>query len=133
MTAPGKKTAHTGIRRLGEQKFHLRVTMRHPQTQKKVEKEMVVDGLNIRQAEKRWEQLREELQAAVSANAILPQRTRCDETVEAFVKRWIEHAVTNNRYRNHVLDRVTANLDQYVVPYLGGLSLSDINPQTLTK
>ncbi len=118
---------------MGEKKFHLRVTLRHPTTKRKIEKETVVDGVSIREAEKRWEQLRDELLAGATADAVMPQKTQCDEKLASYLTRWIEHAVKTNKVRPHVLDRATETLERFVLPFLGDLALSDINPQTLAK
>lgn len=133
MSTQGSKTSHPGIRRLGRESWQLRVSLRDPRTAKKKDKTRVLENVDFATATRRWEELRDELQAQVNAALIQPERKVTDETLAAYAQRWLTHAEKTKMCRKHVLIRVSTSLEHQILPHLGHLLLSDINPQVLAK
>ncbi len=118
--------------------YLVRVVHRHPTTGKQVETERRLKNVTLAQALAEQAKLRAQLKTRVTeggAKAIQPrsQGRTGDETLTAFVQRWLVHVESSGRRRPHVVDKDVNTLDAHILPFLGHLTLREISVDVLME
>ncbi|MCC7069911.1 MAG: site-specific integrase [Deltaproteobacteria bacterium] len=130
-----KKTAHPGIRRVGEDDYLVRVTVTDPTEGKQKDKEVRVKGAlteAIRAREDLKEDLRDEVQResqmrTLGIDPVIVRR----EILSDYSKRWIGHLAKTGRNRVHVIKQHVHVLNSFVLPRMGKIELQALTRRDL--